>query len=75
MPRKSLEDLERNPKNIRYHELLAVLRELGFEVREGTRHGAIAVRGTLRLTVPRPHGKHVKPVYVRLALKALREEQ
>lgn len=74
MPKKTLEDLERNPKDVRYEELLAILRHHGFEVREGTKHGAIAVQGTTRLTVPRPHGKHLKAVYVRLALKALKGE-
>lgn len=71
--KKTLADLERNPKGVRLEELLAVLREHGFAVREGTRHGFIAIRGSQTLTIPR-HRKIVLPVYVRQAIRFIKEE-
>ncbi|HUG06959.1 MAG TPA: hypothetical protein VMQ78_10470 [Candidatus Limnocylindria bacterium] len=73
MAKKTLADLERNPKGVRLAELLAVLRDNGFAVREGTRHGYIAIRGSQTLTIPR-HRKIVLPVYVRQAIRFIREE-
>ena len=73
MARRTLEDLERDPKNVRLEELLAVLRAHGCEVRAGTRHGYTANCGGRTLTIPR-HDRIVKPVYVRLAVKVLKGE-
>jgi len=73
VPRRDLSDLERDPTNVGYHELLGILRARGCRVREGTKHGAIANCGGTTLTIPRPHrGDRLKPVYVRLAVRALR---
>lgn len=69
--RRTLADLERNPKGIRIDDLLTVLRDNGFKIRSGTRHGYIASRGDQTLTVPR-HSAIVKPAYVRQAIKFLR---
>lgn len=75
MSKKTLADLERDPKDVSYEELLAILRDHGCEVREGTKHGAIAKCGGLTLTVPRPHkGKTVKAVYVREAVRLVKGE-
>ena len=74
MARKTLADLERNPKGVRLEELLAVLRDHGFTVRAGTRHGFIAIRGRQTLTIPR-HRKVVLPVYVRQAIRFIKEER
>ena len=57
----------------RHEELLAVLRDHGFAVREGTRHGFIAIRGSQTLTVPR-HRKIVLPVYVRQVIRFIKKE-
>jgi hypothetical protein len=54
--------------------LLAVLRDHGFTARAGTRHGFIAIRGDQTLTVPR-HRKVVLPVYVRQAIRFIKEER
>lgn len=59
---------------MRLEELLTVLRDQGFAVREGTRHGFIAIRGTRTLTIPR-HRKIVLPVYVRQAIRLIKEEK
>lgn len=59
---------------MRLEELLAVLRDNGFTVREGTRHGFIAIRGTQTLTIPH-HRKVVLPVYVRQAIRFIKGEQ
>jgi len=72
--RKTLADLERNPKGVRLEELLAVLHDHGFTVRAGTRHGFIAIRGGQTLTIPR-HRKVVLPVYVRQAIRFIKEER
>jgi hypothetical protein len=72
--KKTLADLERNPKGVRLEELLAVLRDHGFLVRASTRHGFIAIRGGQTLTVPR-HRKILLPVYVRLAIRFIKEER
>ncbi len=74
MARKTLADLERNPKGVRLEELLAVLRDHGFTVRAGTRHGFIASRGGQTRTLPR-HRKVVLPVYVRQAIHFIKEER
>ncbi len=76
VPKKTLADLEHNPKDVSYEELLAVLRDHGCEIREGTKHGAIANRGGLTLTVPRPHkGKTVKAIYVREPVRLVKGER
>jgi len=72
--RKTLAGLERNPKGVRLEELLAVLRDHAFTVRAGTRHGFIAIRGGQTLTIPR-HRKIVLPVYVRQAIRFIKEER
>ena len=74
MPRrKTVADLERNPKGVRLTDLLAVLADEGFEVRSGTRHGYIATRGRRTLTIPR-HREIVLPVCVKQAIKFIRGE-
>lgn len=74
MAKRTLADLEQNPKGIRISELLTILRDNGFKIRSGTRHGYIASRGSQTLTVPR-HTAIVKPVYVRQAVKFLRGDK
>lgn len=74
MAKKTLADLERNPKGVLLEELLAVLREQGFTVRAGTRHGFVATRGGQTVTIPR-HRKVVLPVYVRQAIRFIKEER
>jgi len=72
VPRKTLADLERNPKGVRLDDLLGVLRDQGFAIRSGTKHGYIAIRGRQTLTIPR-HRKVLLPVYVRQAVRFLKE--
>ena len=74
MAKKTLADIEKSQKNVRYDELLAILRDNGCGVREGTREGAIADCGGRTVTIPRHHAV-LKPVYVRKALRALKGEQ
>lgn len=74
--RKTLADLESSPGDVTYAEIVAVLRAHGWSVREGTRHGAIATKaGEPPLTIPRPHGKDMKTVYVRAVAKRLRGDE
>lgn len=69
--RKTLADLEQSAKNVRLDDLLAVLRDNGFTVREGTKHGYVAQRGSRTMTIPRHHAV-VLPVYVKRAVKLIR---
>lgn len=73
MPPRRLQDLERDPKNVRYAELLRILREHGCAVREGKRMHTVVKCDGRTVTIPR-HEKVVKPVYVRLAIRAVRGE-
>lgn len=72
--RKTLADLERSAKNVRLDDLLAVLQDNGFIVREGTKHGYVAQRGSRTMTVPR-HRAVVLPVYVTRAVKLIRRDE
>ncbi len=74
MAKRTLASLERNPKGVRLGDLLAILRDHGFEIRAGTRHGYIATRDDETLTVPR-HNAVVKPVYVRQAIRFLKGDK
>lgn len=75
VPRKTLDDMKGNPKHVTPEELAAVLRDHGWELRAGTLHGTIAVKGSRTFHFPRPHGKHLLPVYVRRAVKVIEEEE
>ena len=73
LPRKRLADLERDPHSVTYDEIVRILEEHGWSVRHGTRHGGIATKpGEFPMTIPRPHGGHLKAVYVRSAVKRLK---
>lgn len=72
--RKTLAELERSAKNVRLDDLLAVLRDAGFAVREGTKHGYVAQRGSRTMTIPR-HRAVVLPVYVRQAVKVIKGDE
>jgi len=71
---RTLADLKRNPKGVRLTDLLAILQAEGFAIREGTRHGYMAKRGSQTLTIPRHHVV-VKPVYVQQAIKFLEGDE
>ena len=66
-------EFAREPKNVTYGELLAALAASGCRVREGTKHGALVQCDSLTMTVPRPHGRYVKAVYVREAVRLVME--
>jgi len=73
LPRKRLTDLERDPHSVTYDEIVRILEEHGWSVRHGTRHGGIATKpGEFPMTIPRPHGRHVKAVYIRTVVKRLK---
>ncbi len=75
VPRKTLHDIKGNPRHVTPEEMAGVLRDLGWELRPGTLHGTIAVKGSRTFHFPRPHGKHLLPVYVRQAVKIIEEEE
>jgi hypothetical protein len=73
VPRKTLADLKRQPRHVTSEELLAVFAARGWHVRSGTRHGAIVEKSGRTHLVPRPHGKHLLPVYVQRAIRLIEE--
>lgn len=72
--RKTLADPKANPRHVTPEELAQVLREHGWILQPGTRHGTIAQQGARTFHFPRPHGKHLLPVYVRRAVRIVEEE-
>lgn len=71
--RKTLEQIEANPKHVTPSELLALLEDHGWAIREGTRHGTIARYGERTILIPRSHSKHVLPVYANRVVRLIRE--
>jgi hypothetical protein len=71
--RKTLVDKQRGPTHVSVDDLLRVLADSGWQVRPGTLHGTIAERAGRTILVPRAHGKHPLPVYVRRAIKVIEE--
>jgi hypothetical protein len=71
---KRREEIERNPRHVRFEDLDALLRSYGFQRRQRSRGSSHCVyrRGRWHLTVParRPH---LRLYVVRDALAALRE--
>jgi hypothetical protein len=73
VPRKSLADLKQQPRHVTADELLGVFAARGWTVRAGTRHGSIVEKAGHTHLVPRPHGKHLLPVYVQRAIRLIEE--
>jgi len=72
--KRSVAELKRSPAHVTAAELLRVLRAAGWQARGRTKHGTIVRRGDRTFLVPRPHGSHLLPVYVRKVVKILEEE-
>ena len=68
---KLFTEIKENPKNVSFEKLKSLYEMFGFEVKPprsgGSHYKAILNKYTL--TVPRPHGKHVKSTYVKEAIK------
>lgn len=71
---KRREEIERNPRHVRFQDLDALLRSCGFERRQRRRSSSHHVyrRGRWHLTVP-AHRPHLRLYVVLEALAALRE--
>lgn len=67
--------IRQNPKQVRFDDLDALLRSYDFaqrQPRSGSSHYKYThPRYKGKLEVPRPHGTHVRPFYVQLALAAI----
>lgn len=76
---KRLQKIRQNPRNVRYEDLVTVMEDYGFTLREsGGSHvfADCAIDDTVwTVTLVRPHGnkKHVNQTYVKRAIKALDE--
>jgi hypothetical protein len=73
VPRKTLADLKQQPRHVTPEELLGVFAAQGWQVRAGTRHGAIVEKSGHTHLVPRAHDKHLLPVYVQRAIRLIEE--
>jgi len=73
LPRKTLADLKQQPRHVTPEELLAIFAARGWQIRSGTRHGAIVEKAGRTHLVPRAHGKHLLVVYVRRAIRLIEE--
>lgn len=75
MARKTLADLKRSAAHVTTADVLGVVRAAGWQTREGTKHGTIVRRGERTFLVPRSHGPHLLPVYVRKVVRILEKER
>ena len=74
--KKRLLRMRRNKKNVRFDDLISVLEDHGFAVRQGKGSHVMAERltdeGTISIALVKPHqSKFVKVAYVKLALKEI----
>lgn len=71
---KLLRKLTESPKNVTITELLKLMELIGFSYRKGSKNHYIFYYQSLTICVAPPHpGKHVKPVYIRECIKAIKE--
>ncbi len=68
---KRLAKAKRNPRDIRFDELLALYREFGFAIREGKGSHYVVSRRSIIRTLKR--SDPVKPEYVKQAVEAIEE--
>lgn len=72
--RKLLEQLENNPNNIRFETLKTLLVDYGYTAyNKGSSHYQFRKEGCELITIPYKHS--IKPIYVKMVLKALKEEK
>ena len=66
--------IKENPKHVTFDELMRLFEMFGFEIKEprGGSHYKIRLN-EYKLTMPRPHGKHVDDVYVKRAISVFEE--
>ncbi|EAT99692.1 type II toxin-antitoxin system HicA family toxin [Campylobacter curvus] len=70
---KLIQELENNPKNVRFEVLKNLLESDGWEaLNNGSSHWQFR-KGGERITVP--YKRPVKPLYVKNVLKALKDEK
>ena len=71
---KLLARIKENPKHVTFDELMRLFKMFGSEIKEprGGSHYKIRL-DEHRLTIPRPHGKHVDDVYVKKAISVFEE--
>ncbi len=72
--KKFIEFIQRNPRKVRFDELISLLEYYGFTVEmNGTSHAKIKQEGYKTFVIPRPHGKesYIKEPYVKEAIEAI----
>jgi hypothetical protein len=67
---KRIDAMRRSPQQVRHSELDVVLKDAGFAVRQRGSSHKINSYGRYQISVPQ-HGRFVKEVYVRQALRLL----
>lgn len=71
---KLLTKIKSGPKHTTITELIKLMEQVGFTYRKGSKNHYIFYGKTNTICVAPPHpGKFVKPVYVKICLKAIEE--
>lgn len=71
---KLIKDLENNPKNARIETLIKLLESVGYQTfNKGSSHYQFRKSGRDLITIPRH--RPVKIIYVKIAIKAVKDEQ
>jgi hypothetical protein len=73
---KLLEKARTAPDNVRWNQLLALMKAWGFEEKKTTEgacfpHPILAKQGSMMPQVPKPHSDKVKQPYIKTCIKAI----
>lgn len=69
---KLIQELENNPKNVRFEVLKNLLESAGYKATNyGSSHWQFRKVGKELITIPRQ--RPIKPIYIKITLKALKE--
>nr|WP_169785056.1 type II toxin-antitoxin system HicA family toxin [Campylobacter curvus] len=71
---KLIQELENNPNNVRFEVLKNLLESVGYKATNyGSSHWQFRKAGKDLITIPRQ--RPIKPIYVKITLKALKDEE
>ena len=70
---KLIKELENNPKDVRFDTLKTLLESVGYVAsNNGSSHWQFRKEGKDTITIP--YNRPIKPIYVKLAVKAIKDE-
>lgn len=71
---KLLKELQNNPKNVRFETLKNLLESVGYEMfSKGSSHFQFRKAGKDLITIP--FKRPIKPIYVKIVIKTVKDEQ